>query len=162
MEQLPLWVKMIICVVICELIGISSGWATASSISEWYVTLEKPFFNPPNWIFAPVWTLLYALMGIAAALVWDKGIQRSDVKAALGVFAIQLLLNAGWSLIFFGMRNPALALVEILLLLVVLFITIRMFWRIRNRAGALLLPYLIWVSFATILNGSIWYLNGGI
>lgn len=162
MEQLPLWVKMIICVFICELIGFSSGLATASSISDWYVTLEKPFFNPPNWIFAPVWTILYALMGIAAALVWDKGFQRSDVKAALGIFAVQLILNAAWSFIFFGMRNPALALVEILLLLLVLFITIRMFWRIRNRAGALLFPYFLWVSFATILNSSIWYLNGGL
>ncbi len=162
MNSIPLFAKIIICVLLCELIGISSGYFTASGITEWYATLEKPSFNPPNWIFAPMWTILYAMMGIAMALIWDKGLHRSDVKVSLGVFGIQLVLNAAWSVLFFGLHKPAFALVDILFLVLMIVLTISLFMKVRGLAGILLVPYLLWVSFATVLNASIWYLNGGI
>ena len=124
---------------------------------EWYAQLEKPFWNPPNWIFAPVWTLLYAAMAFAAWLVWRQGTPAR--RAPLALWALQLVLNALWSWIFFGLHRPGLAAVEIGLLWVAILTTIVFFWRVRTAAGALLLPYLAWVSFAAVLNFSLWLLN---
>lgn len=152
--------KITIAVIICLAIGYGSGLATQSSITTWYPTLNKPFFNPPNWLFAPVWTLLYVMMGVSAGLVWSKmEVVPVLVKKALWVFVIQLILNALWSFLFFGMCNPFLAFIEILLLWLMILETIKLFKPIDPLASKLLIPYLLWVSFATILNGAIWWLN---
>lgn len=152
--------KILIVVVTCLAIGYFSGIVTRSSIETWYPTLIKPSFNPPNWVFAPVWSMLYIMMGIAAALVWDR--MESDkeaVKRALLIFAIQLALNALWSYLFFGLHNPMLAGIEIVLLWLLIYETYIHFSKINKIAGYLILPYLAWVSFATVLNASIWWLN---
>ncbi|WP_291116601.1 TspO/MBR family protein [Flavobacterium sp. UBA6135] len=153
-------IKIIIAVVVCLSVGYASGMATQSSIQTWYPTLTKPFFNPPNWIFAPVWTVLYIMMGISAGLIWSKKSQSPDlVKNALLLFSIQLILNAIWSFLFFGLNNTLLALIEILLLGLLILETIKKFKPIDALAAKLMIPYLLWVVFATILNGSIWWLN---
>jgi benzodiazapine receptor len=144
----------------CLVVGYLSGMVTRESITTWYPTLVKPFFNPPNWVFAPVWTVLYIMMGIAGGLVWNK--QETDEKnvtTAFKYFIIQLALNAIWSLIFFKLHNPFLALIEIILLWLMIFETYNQFKKIDSKAGMLLLPYLAWVSFAAVLNGAIWWLN---
>jgi benzodiazapine receptor len=141
------------------LVGALSGFATARSVAGWYVTLRKPVFNPPSWIFGPVWTALYVLMGIALYLVWRNGWDRDVVRWAMAFFAVQLALNGLWSLLFFGMQSPGWAFVEILLLWAAIATTLVAFWRVELLAGALLVPYFLWVSFAALLNGSIWMLN---
>jgi benzodiazapine receptor len=151
--------KIVLLVVVCTGVGYLSGMVTRESITTWYPTLVKPVFNPPNWIFAPVWTLLYIMMGIAAGLVWTSGADGKMVKKALGFFAIQLGLNALWSYLFFGLHNPLLALIEIVLLWLMIYETYIHFKKIDKIAAYLLIPYLAWVSFATILNASIWWLN---
>ncbi len=152
-------IKIAIAVVICLLIGFLSSFATQSSVNDWYVTLNKPSFNPPNWLFAPVWTVLYILMGIAAGIVWVKGYYHVWVKTALYHFGFQLLLNALWSIVFFGLKNPLAALFIILVLLTMIALTIKWFNVVSKKAALLMVPYFIWVLFATILNFSIWQLN---
>ncbi|KQO34490.1 sensory protein TspO [Flavobacterium sp. Leaf82] len=153
-------VKIIIALVICLMVGYSASVVTRPSVESWYPTLVKPAFNPPNWIFMPVWTLLYILMAVAAGLVWDKiKEQNQEVKVALGFFLIQLTLNAIWSYIFFGLKNPMLALIEIALLWLMIYETYLKFTKINKTAGYLLIPYMAWVAFAGILNASIWWLN---
>jgi tryptophan-rich sensory protein len=125
---------------------------------EWYAQLQKPAWNPPNWIFGPVWTALYAMMALAAWLVWQRGgwaVQRWR----LGLFVLQLVFNALWSPLFFGLRNPALAFADIVLLWLALLATVVSFWRERRVAGLLLAPYLAWVTFAAALNLTLWRLN---
>lgn len=151
--------KIVVLVAVCVTVGYLSGMVTRDSINTWYPTLEKPFFNPPNWIFAPVWTALYIMMGIAAGLVWGSGADKKLVRKGLGFFAIQFGLNALWSYLFFGLHNPLLALVEIVLLLLMIYETYAIFRKIDKAAGYLFIPYIAWVSFATLLNASIWYLN---
>jgi translocator protein len=124
----------------------------------WYDRLAKPEWTPPDWLFGPVWTVLYAMMAVAAWLVWRRT-GFAEGRWALGLFALQLVLNAGWSAIFFGLQRPGLALAEILLLWVVILATLIAFWRVRPLAGALLVPYLAWVSTATALNFEIWRMN---
>ncbi|MNF67430.1 TspO/MBR family protein [compost metagenome] len=152
--------RILTVVVTCLAIGYFSGIVTRSSITTWYPTLVKPSFNPPNWIFAPVWSMLYVMMGVAAGLVWSKiESDKEAVKKALVVFAIQLALNALWSYLFFGLHNPLLAGLEIIILWLMIYETYIQFAKINKIAGFLLIPYLLWVSFATVLNGSIWWLN---
>ncbi|WP_348812959.1 TspO/MBR family protein [Flavobacterium maritimum] len=152
--------RILTVVVTCLAIGYFSGIVTRSSITTWYPTLIKPSFNPPNWIFAPVWSMLYVMMGVAAGLVWSKiESDKEAVKKALVVFAIQLALNALWSYLFFGLHNPLLAGLEIIILWLMIYETYIQFAKINKIAGYLLIPYLLWVSFATVLNGSIWWLN---
>lgn len=152
--------RIIIAVIVCLAVGYSSSQVTRTGVETWYPTIVKPVFNPPNWIFAPVWTLLFVLMGIAAGLVWDKIKEQNEaVKKALGFFLIQLVLNAIWSYLFFGLKNPMLALIEIALLWLMIYETYLKFIKINKIAGYLLVPYLAWVSFAMILNASIWWLN---
>ncbi len=139
--------------------GIIGSVFTAPSIPTWYATLVRPEFSPPNWIFAPVWTTLFALMGIAAFLVWNKGLKRQDIKIALSMFIIQLVLNTLWSILFFGMQNPGAALIEIVVLWLAILATILTFAKISRVAAWLLVPYIAWVSFAAYLNYSIWILN---
>lgn len=132
---------------------------TMPAIAAWYATINKPFFNPPNWIFAPVWTLLFTLMGIALFLIWKDGIKENPRKTAFWVFLAHLVVNILWSYVFFGLRNFSGGfLVIIVLWLMILYLTIK-FWSIKKSAGILLLPYLFWVSFASILNYAIWMLN---
>lgn len=146
-------------VLLCEAVGLLAGWVTQSSVTSWYPTLVKPSFTPPGWVFGPVWTFLYALMGIAAFLVWRRGFRYARVRSALTAFGVQLLLNGGWSFAFFGARSPALGLVVILFLWGTLAWTVDRFFRIRRVAGWLLVPYMAWVSYALVLNASIWAMN---
>jgi len=135
------------------------GLFTSPAIrSGWYGLLQKPSFNPPGWIFGPVWTVLYILMAVSAWLVWEKAGQ-APVKVALSLFFVQLLLNVTWSLLFFGMGRPDLAFAEILVLWALILTVTLLFYRIRPAASLLMLPYLAWVSFAVVLNGFIWRLN---
>lgn len=152
--------RILTVVVTCLAIGYFSGLVTKSSIATWFPTLIKPSFNPPAWVFAPVWTMLYTMMGVAAGLVWNKiNSQPETVKKALIFFAIQLGLNALWSILFFGLKNPLLALIEIVILWLMIYETYIKFGKIDKIAGYLFIPYLLWVSFATVLNSSIWWLN---
>jgi len=148
-----------ISVSICLLVGYLSSFATQSSVNDWYLTLNKPSFNPPNWVFAPVWSILYSMMGVAAGLVWAKGFYHVWVKTALYHFGFQLLLNALWSMIFFGSKNLIGALVVIVALLIFIILTIRWFKVVNKLAAYLLIPYLLWVCFAAVLNFKIWQLN---
>jgi len=159
MNTSSLYIKIVICTAICMLAGFASGALTADSIQNWYSTLNKPFFNPPNWIFAPVWTILYILIGIAVAMIWHKGLNSNGVKIALGLFISQFILNLLWSPFFFNLQAPTIALIIIIILWFLIIITIMNFNKIDKIAGRLMIPYLIWVSFATILNGAIVYLN---
>ena len=152
--------RILAVVVTCLVIGYFSGNVTRSVITTWYPTLIKPSFNPPIWIFAPVWSTLYMMMGVAAGLVWNRIEEERDlVKKALVFFAIQLGLNALWSYLFFGLKNPMLAGLEIIVLWLMIFETYLQFAKINKIAGYLFIPYLAWVSFAAVLNGSIWWLN---
>ena len=152
--------KILVMVATCLVIGYFSGMVTRSAITTWYPTLVKPSFNPPNWIFAPVWTMLYIMMGVAAGLVWDRiGQQKEVVKNALVFFAVQLVLNALWSFLFFGLKNPMLSGLEIVILWLMIFETYSKFIKINKIAGYLFIPYLLWVSFASVLNANIWWLN---
>lgn len=146
-------------ILVCEMAGIIGSLFTFSAIPTWYATLAKPSFSPPNWVFGPVWTTLYALMGISAYMIWKTGWHKKEVKKALCVFAIQLLLNATWSIVFFGMKNPGLALINIALLWAGIVASILLFSRVSRNAALLLSPYLLWVSFASVLNFYIWMLN---
>lgn len=143
---------------ICLAIGGLGGAVTASSVSEWYPTLNKPSFNPPNWVFGPVWTTLYVMMGIAAWRVW-RSADRDTARGPLALFALQLAVNLGWSIAFFGLRDPGLAVVVILVLDLLVLATALMFRRIDGLAALLLVPYLAWIAFATILNVAVWRLN---
>ena len=142
-----------------QLAGIIGALFTARSVQTWYTTLQKPSFNPPSWLFGPVWTVLYLLMGIAAYLVWAKGWTVPGVKTALFVFALQLVLNSLWSILFFGVRQPGWAFMEIVVLWAAIVVTIVLFWKISRTAAFLLVPYILWVSFAAVLNYSLWRLN---
>jgi len=145
--------------IICLLTGVFGALFTTPSISTWYAMLKKPFFNPPNWIFSPVWTALYIMMGIAAALIWQKGIKQKKNINALNSFVQQLLLNVLWSVVFFGLHSPFGGLVVICLLWIAIVQTLRKFWEICPTSGYLLIPYILWVSFAVVLNASVWLLN---
>ena len=133
--------------------------ATTRAIPTWYKGLVKPSFNPPEWLFGPAWTMLYLLMAVAVFLVWKQGFGVPGVKLALAVFLVQLVLNALWSVLFFGLRSPLAGLVEIAVLWVAILATIILFFRVSVPAGVLLLPYIAWVSFAALLNAAILRLN---
>lgn len=142
-----------------ELAGVVGSIFTFSAISDWYAFLNKPFFSPPNWVFGPVWTTLYALMGVAAFLVWRHGWKKPETRLALSAFFVQLALNALWSILFFGARRIDLALIEVVGLWLAIVVTVVRFARVSPKAAALLLPYLAWVSFAGVLNFALWRLN---
>ncbi|MFW6194445.1 MAG: TspO/MBR family protein [Halobacteriota archaeon] len=144
---------------ICLAAGFIGSIFTTPAIPVWYATLQKPFFTPPNWVFGPAWTTLYILMGIALFLVWNKGIQDRKVQVAMGVFGVQLVLNSLWSILFFGMQNPFYAFIEVIILWFAILATIILFYGIDKRASFLLVPYILWVSFASVLNYYVWILN---
>lgn len=153
------WQKLVIAIVGCELVGILGSISTIEAIPTWYAGLNKPFFAPPNWLFGPVWTLLYLMMGIAFYLIWREGWKKKKTREAGATFGWQLLANFLWSPVFFGLRSPELALVIILLMWGLIVMTIKKFLLISRTAGYLLIPYLLWVSFATLLNAAIVVLN---
>jgi tryptophan-rich sensory protein len=138
---------------------IGSLAVTGQGFSSWYAAIQKPGFTPPGWVFGPVWTILYLLMGVAAFLVWQRGLGSRPVRTALVWFLVQLALNAAWTPVFFGLHRIGLALLVIVLLWVAIIVTMYYFFRVSRPAGLLLVPYLLWVSFATVLNASIWHLN---
>jgi len=158
-KKLPFWAKIIIGILVCNTVGLLASMVTLPAISGWYAELNKPFFNPPNWLFGPVWSILYTLMGISAAAIWNSGFERPKVKHALSIFGIQLMLNGIWSFLFFGFQNPLLAFIEIIILLIVIIFTIIRFKEIKPWASWLLVPYALWVLFASALNFSIYLLN---
>ncbi len=151
--------KFIVSIVIAELVGIIGSFLTMPSIAGWYAYLVKPEIAPPNWIFGPVWTILFALMGIALFLIWKKGFDTRPAKIALGIFSFQLALNLLWSIIFFYLNSPGAAFIEIISLWLAILATIISFAKISRPTVWLLLPYLLWVSFAGYLNFAIWQLN---
>ena len=151
------WEILIAIVIICNLLG-ALGAIWTSSDSSWYKNLKKPSFNPPSWVFGPVWTLLFTLMGIALYLVWVS--PSSKIKLiALTLFGIQFLFNIAWSYLFFGMNKPLFSFIEILFLLAFIFATGFYFFKVDKIAGYLLIPYFLWVGFASFLNYSLWRLN---
>jgi len=152
--------RLIAAVLLCNLAGILGSLVTVTGPGSWYASIQKPPFNPPGFLFAPVWTTLYILMGISLYLVWMEGTSRRDVRIALPVFGLQLALNCLWSFLFFGLRSPFLGLAGILILWVCIVATIVLFWPIRRAAALLLAPYIAWVTFAAFLNFNIWLLNG--
>jgi len=149
------WLKLVISLLICQGAGGIGSIFTTPAIGTWFKFLQKPFFNPPNWIFGPVWTLLFLLMGFALYLVW----QRKDNKEALIIFGIQLILNITWSFCFFYLQNPLAGLIEIFVLWFFILLTIIYFYKISKLAAYLLIPYILWVSFAIILNYFLFVLN---
>lgn len=146
-------------VAICLAAGIIGSIFTFQSIPTWYAGLNRPDFSPPNWIFGPVWTTLYIMMGIAAYMVYAKGVKKKEVKIALSIFGAQLALNTLWSVLFFGLQSPLYGLVCIVALWLAIAATIWKFWGISRNAALLLVPYILWVSFASVLNYSIWMMN---
>ncbi len=152
-------IKLVVSIVICQLAGLIGSLFTTPSIPTWYATLQKPSFTPPNWLFAPVWTTLFVLMGISAFLVWRKGLNDKQVRISLSIFGAQLILNILWSIMFFGLKSPLVGFIEISILWLAILFTILKFFKISKTAGILLIPYILWVSFAAILNISIMILN---
>jgi tryptophan-rich sensory protein len=152
-------VRLLAAILICNLAGIIGSVFTVTGPGSWYASIAKPSFNPPGFLFAPVWTTLYILMGISLYLVWMEGLSGKNVTPAAIFFAIQLGLNALWSFLFFGLQSPFLGLVEIVILWVFIAGTIILFHRVSRPAAYLLVPYLLWVTFASFLTYTIWTLN---
>ena len=152
-------IRLVVSILACQCAGLIGSIFTAPAIPTWYAALEKPPFTPPSWLFAPAWVTLYILMGVAAFLVWRKGLDQEGVKSALVVFLVQLVLNALWSVVFFGYESPVAGAVVIIALWVAILFTILRFFKLSVTAGYLLIPYILWVSFAAALNISIWILN---
>lgn len=151
------WQKLVIAILIPQVSGVLGALVTVSSVGSWYQTINKPSFNPPSWIFGPVWTSLYIMIGISLYLIWKSN--HLFKKKAMWLFGIQMVLNALWSPAFFGLESPLLGLIVIIPLWVSILACIKVFKPISNLAAYLFIPYFLWVSFATLLNASIWYLN---
>lgn len=151
--------RLLACIMICQLAGVIGSIFTSSSLASWYLLLEKPSFNPPSWVFFPVWTLLYTLMGISLYLIWEHGLQVKEARTGVFLFLLQLGLNTLWSFLFFGLKLPYYSFLEILILWAAILLTIMQFWKISKSASLLLIPYILWVSFAALLNYQIWVLN---
>lgn len=152
----PNWVRFVTSVVVCEVAGIVGSVFTVSAIPGWYAALQKPWFTPPNWLFAPVWLALYFLMGTTLYLLWGK---RPQARAALAAFGVQLVLNAGWSAVFFGAHELFYGFVTIAALWLAILSTAALSYRVSKIAAALLIPYILWVTIASALNYFVWALN---
>ena len=150
--------KLVVSIILCQLAGLLGSLFTTPAIPTWYQTLNKPFFTPPNWIFSPVWTSLFILMGISLFFVWRRT-DHPKFKIAFIFFFVQLILNVLWPVAFFGLKSPLLGLIDIVLLWIAILLTIQNFLKVSKMAGFLLLPYLLWVGFAALLNFSLWILN---
>jgi len=149
--------KLFFCILLCEGAGLIGSIATSSSVNSWYVSLNKPLISPPGWLFAPVWTILYALMGVSLFLVLER--QGKSKKKAIWIFSFQLFFNALWSFLFFGFQMPFVAFLEIIVLWVLILTMIKEFAKIEKKTKWLLLPYIIWTSFAAVLNFWFWIIN---
>lgn len=156
--KIKIIIPFIICLIIPLIIGGISGFITSNEISTWFTTLKKPTFNPPNYLFGPVWTLLYILMGISLYMIW-KSPKSKERKKALKVFSLQLFFNFWWSILFFSFHLLFVAVIDILLLWIYIVYMIKLFKEVKPLAAFINIPYLLWVSFATVLNISIWWLN---
>ncbi len=156
--KFPDILKLITSVIVCQIAGFFGSFFTIPAIRPWYQTLNKPFFTPPSWVFSPVWIILFIMMAISLFFVWRES-GRPGFKPALMFFCVQLILNVFWSIVFFGLRSPWLGLIDIIALWITILLTIRYFLRVSKFAGVLLIPYLVWVSFALLLNFSFWILN---
>ena len=152
-------VLLVISILICQCAGFVGSFFTRPSVPAWYATLDKPVFTPPNWLFSPVWITLFFLMGISLYLIWRRGLAERRVRLALGFFGLQLLSNILWSVLFFGLKSPLAGLIDIVVLWVAIALTIFYFFKVSKSAAVLLLPYIVWVSFASVLNFFIWRLN---
>lgn len=150
--------KLVASVILCQIAGFLGSIFTTPAITTWYKTLNKPFFTPPNWIFSPVWIILFIIMGISLFFVWRKA-DHPKFKIAFIFFFVQLILNVLWSIFFFGLRSPFLGLADIVALWIAILLTIQYSIKISKFAGVLLIPYLLWVSFASLLNFFLWILN---
>ncbi|MFC1748796.1 TspO/MBR family protein [Pseudomonadota bacterium] len=151
--------RLIPSLILPQLAGAFGSFFTISAIQSWYVTLEKPSFSPPNWLFGPVWITLYLLMGISVYLIWQKVDKDKEALSAMILFWIHLVFNATWSLSFFGLQNPQLGFANIMIIWLLIIILMVKFWKINRWSTYLLIPYFLWVSFASILNYSLWALN---
>ncbi len=151
--------KLIISILICQVAGALGYFFATGNIKNWYQFLEKPIFNPPDWIFALTWIALYTIMGISVFLIWKREQKDICAHSALKLFWIHLFFNVVWSIIFFGLHSPGGALVDIIILWILILILLVKFFRINQWASYLLVPYFFWISFVTLLNFSIWYLN---
>jgi len=151
--------KLTICLAVVLCVGLIGSFFVSSSALDWFRTLQKPVFNPPPWLFGPVWTILYILMAISAFLVWRNGLNTAAGKTAAAAFILQLVFNGLWTPIFFGLKLPLAALGDIVILWLAVFATITGFWRVSKPAAILLIPYIVWVSFAAVLNAFICVLN---
>ncbi len=158
MKNWNAWIVLLLFIAVCLAVAGFGGIFTAGSVRQWYPQLNKPSWNPPSWLFGPVWTTLYVMMAIAAWLIWRKQ-EMVSVRSALGLFTFQLALNAAWSPLFFGLKNPLAGLLDIIPLWAAILATMISFWKISPLAGVLLVPYWLWVSFATALNFAIWKMN---
>lgn len=150
------YVKLVLSILLSFSASLIGSIFTSSSVSTWYLTIQKPSFNPPSWVFGPVWTILYFLIGVSFYLIW---INKKKTKKAIWIFIIQLVLNALWSILFFGLQSPLAAFIEIIVLWIAILATIISFYKISKHAAYLLIPYILWVSFASVLNFAIMYLN---
>ena len=157
--NLSLIIKIIVSIILCLGLGFLSGFSSADVINTWYADLNKPFFNPPNWLFGPAWTVLYIMIGIAFAYVWDDETDDGLKSKAIKFFLIQFVLNLLWTPVFFMLKQPLAALFIIVLLLAMIILTMKAFKNVDNRPFYLMIPYFLWVCFATLLNASIVYLN---
>lgn len=153
------YLKIFLTVLLCEGVGFLATPFTVAAIPTWYTSLHKPIFSPPNFVFGPVWTILYLLMGMSLGIIVNKNWKNKKVRLAIAVFFVQLFLNFTWSMVFFGLKSPLLGLVNILLLFTTIIVTIFKFQTISKNSAYLLVPYFIWVSFAALLNFSIVILN---
>lgn len=151
--------KVVAFITLCQLAGVLGSVFTYASIPTWYASLQKPTFTPPNWLFGPAWLTLYTLMGISLYIVWKKGLDKKDVRLSVGLFGAQLALNSLWSFLFFGLKDLRLAFFEIVVLWVFIVASIASFYKVSKKAAMLLVPYILWVSFAALLNYSVWMLN---
>lgn len=152
--------KLFAAILVCQGAGLLGTLFTAVGLKSWYGTLLKPTFNPPSWVFGPVWTVLFLMMGVSLYLVWERAAPDESGSRAMTWFFVQLALNILWSFCFFALKSPLLGLIEIMFLLAAIVVTLMTFWKVSRTAGVLLLPYLAWVSFAALLTFSIWRLNG--
>ena len=152
-------IKIIISLAVTFSAPVIASFVTAPGTSDWYANLNKPCFNPPGWVFGPVWTVLYVLMAVSAGLVWHKELAGPIVRMALALYLLQLVLNGLWMPLFFGAKMPLLAFIDIVLLWAAIILTILVFVKVSRYAGLLMLPYLAWTTFAAVLNFSLWYLN---
>ncbi len=150
--------KLVASVILCQIAGFLGSLFTTPAIPTWYQTLNKPVFTPPSWVFSPIWISLFVLMGISLYFVWRRT-DHPPFKIAFVFFFAQLILNILWSIVFFGLKSPLLGLVDIVALWIAILFTIFHFFKVSKFSGVLLLPYLVWVSFATLLNFSLWILN---